>query len=497
MTSAKSETSAAMQSAIELLRARKTVEAEEVMQEAVRATEMEFGPLHPATASVYNELGTVLLNVDNFKDAVGAYRRACEGPIPNEQTARKDRLTYLMNLGMALQYANQLDEPEEVLRKGCEARKDHYGAEHPGYAFGLEPLAALLLRRGKAKEALEVLEETVANFWQNGHVRVATALALRGEALKLAGRKDAPFAGCEQLPDHVVLGIADHVAERIPESEPAVVSSVVQDLLPVLKKRFGPDHSRVISTLINIANLESTRGKQGDFAVRIQASREVLDAYDRQRKPKEAVQTLQGIALALSQAGRPDEAVETYGQAAERAQQLKDPALTSQIQRNFGLLLSELKRDDEAEARFCGAVQDAKGSADLEMLSRSQIALGIFYQHRQRLSEAQPLLETALKNITPAHPDAVIARSHLQAVKSGQACGCGNQGEAMAAAFREFVLSRLPQDLLERFDVRLENNDFKVQVHLKRKPEQQELEHLDRIVKHALAEFRRKLRQQS
>jgi hypothetical protein len=74
-------------------------------------------------------------------------------------------------------------------------------------------------------------------------------------------------------------------------------------------------------------------------------------------------------------------------------------------------------------------------------------------------------------------------------------CGCGNQGEALAAAFREFVPSRLPQDLLERFDVRLEDNDFKMQVHLNRKPTEEELEHLNRVINHALAEFRQKIRQ--
>ena len=129
------------------------------------------------------------------------------------------------------------------------------------------------------------------------------------------------------------------------------------------------------------------------------------------------------------------------------------------------------------------------------MLSRAQIALGIFYQHRRRLEEARPLLQAALKNINPAHSDAVMGRGHLQALESGESCGCGNQ-QALAAAFREFVIGRLPQDLVQKFEVRLENNDFKIQVQLNRKPEQEELEHLNRVINHAQAEFRKKLREQ-
>jgi hypothetical protein len=159
--------------------------------------------------------------------------------------------------------------------------------------------------------------------------------------------------------------------------------------------------------------------------------------------------------------------------------------------------LSELKRDEEAETQLTGAVADIQEGADPEMLGRAQIALGIFHQHRGRFEQARPLLEAALKNLNPAHPDAVTGRSHLQAVLSGQSCGCGNQGAALVDAFREFVLSRLPQDLLQQFDVRLEAGDFKIQVRLKRKPSQEELEHLNRIIQHSLEEFRQKLRQRS
>ena len=106
-----------------------------------------------------------------------------------------------------------------------------------------------------------------------------------------------------------------------------------------------------------------------------------------------------------------------------------------------------------------------------------------------------PLLTAALGKINPAHSDAVIGRAHLQALEAGQSCGCDNQPEALAEAFREFVLSRLPADLLERFEVRIEEGDFKMDVHLKREPEEEELDHLNRVINHALTEFRQKVRE--
>jgi tetratricopeptide (TPR) repeat protein len=493
MANQNSETSPAMQQAIELLKAGQTVQAEEMMVQAIRAAEKQFGSDAPETATAHNELGTILLNVENFAGAVQEYRCACAGPMPSAPQALRDRLTFLMNLGMALQYANQLEEAEQVLRQGAKARAQFYGTDHAGHAFGTEPLATLLLRRGKIDEALEIFEATVANFWRNGHPRVATALALRAEALKRAGRPQPAFAGVEQLPDQVLQDIANHVVGRTDEADPGILSAVLQDLLPVLKQRFGTDHWLVINSLIWIVNLESMRGKEGNLPVRIGAAREVIAAHDRQHKPREALQGVQGLALALAEAGQHGQAVTAYRDAAERARQIGEPALRSQLRRNFGLLLAELKRDPEAEIELRGAVEDAQHSSDTEMLSRAQIALGIYYQHRQRLQDAKPLLAAALPRINPAHSDAVVGRSHLQALEAGQTCGCDNQGQALAAAFREFVLGRLPKDLLARLEVRLEDNDFKVEVHLQREPKPEELEHLNRVVNHALAEFRKEV----
>jgi hypothetical protein len=62
-------------------------------------------------------------------------------------------LSYRLNLGMVLRMAGRLDGAETELRHGAEDRLAFYGREHPGYAFGLEPLAEVLLQRGNASEA--------------------------------------------------------------------------------------------------------------------------------------------------------------------------------------------------------------------------------------------------------------------------------------------------------------------------------------------------------
>src|SRR5262249_19103478 len=156
----------------------KAADAEALLARAARDAEGRFGRGSPAYAVAQNDLGNLHSYFGDLKRAAAAYRLACEGPLPAETQARRDRLTYLVNLAAALEGLGDLDGAERALRDSVAGRREFYGADHPGYAFGLEPLAALLLRRGKAQEALQALNDTVNNLWQNGHPRVASALAL-------------------------------------------------------------------------------------------------------------------------------------------------------------------------------------------------------------------------------------------------------------------------------------------------------------------------------
>ncbi|MEV4468746.1 hypothetical protein [Nonomuraea sp. NPDC049504] len=62
----------------------------------------------------------------------------------------------------------------------------------------------------------------------------------------------------------------------------------------------------------------------------------------------------------------------------------------------------------------------------------------------------------------------------------------------VAEAFREFLHSRLPQDLLADLGVSLKDGDFAVNVELRREPTEDELDQLNRVVQTATAEFRRR-----
>lgn len=506
MTNQNSPTTPTFQRAMELIRVGKTVEAEEVVLKAAEEAASRSGAQSHEYAVAANDLATVLMSVGQYRRAAEVLIPVCSGQPSEDPQARRDLLTFLVNLGRAAELAGDPDTAEQALRFGLEGRLVTYGRQHPGYAFGLEPLAALLLKRGKAAEALDMLEEAVDILWGHTHPRVAAALALRAEALKATGSPTPAFAAknIDELPDEGVEAVAFHAVERVGQADPKLSRQVLADLIPWLTRRLGPDHSVTLNALVAASNVERMLGPEGDTKNREDLIRQAMGIYERQGRTREAVQALMGLALVRSEAGDIEGAAAAYEQASGRAEGLDDRALRSQVLRNHGLLLAELGRKDPAspqaaerlrgaEDKLSWAVFEAEQSGDKETLGRAEVALGVFLQHANRPGEAKPMVQGGVEHLDPAHPDAITGRSHLRALEAGEPCGCGDPKRATAEAFREFVLTRLPADLLEDVTVVPKERDVDVKVKFNRKPSDDELQHLNRVIQHALEEFRRRV----
>jgi tetratricopeptide (TPR) repeat protein len=471
-----------------LLREGRLADAEELMARELRDVTARDGQGSSQWASAQCDLGNVLLNADQVGRAVECYRSAASVHGTDHET-RKDQLTYRLNLGLALQLAGRLDEADAELRQGLAERLAFYGRDHAGYAFGLEPLARLLLLRGDLREARVVADEAVANLQRNRNERVAEALGLRAAIIQAAGADEPPFPDLDQLPDDLVRRVAQAALQQAGRGGPAA-ERLVTSLAAALETRLGPDDQAVLNALSVLANL---RADLGEHAGRVEAIERVLAAYDRQGRDGDALMASLGLAMAQDQAGDAAAGLRTYAATYARADRLDRPELRSQVLRNWGLALKEAGDASQAEQRLTEAVAQARRGADHETLGRAGVALGIFLQHEERLDEASAVLREALGALPPAHRDAVVGRSHLGAAVNGRTCGCDGLPDAVADAFREFVLSRLPPDLLARLDVTIADNDFQIGVHLQREPTPDELDRLNGVVQSALAEFRRKL----
>jgi hypothetical protein len=208
-------------------------EAEAMMTAAIEGVAAEYGEGSPEWASAQSDFGELLFTVGAAERAVDHFRRAAEVPGRDDET-RRDQLSYRTNVSLALRRLGRLDEAEVELRRGVEERLAFYGREHPGYAFGLEPLAGLLLESGDARQAATVAGEAVDILRRNEHPRLNDVLVMRAVALHRAG--EAPFPDFDQLPDQAVEEVAELMTGQ--NHDPALVAALAE----AVEARLGPDH---------------------------------------------------------------------------------------------------------------------------------------------------------------------------------------------------------------------------------------------------------------
>jgi tetratricopeptide (TPR) repeat protein len=480
--------SPAVLEAFELLRRGDTLGAEEAVTKFVQAVEAEHGAASAEYASAQCDLGNVLLNVGDLEGAIRAMRRACEFDDPTDKAAAKSRITYLMNLGTLLHRSGALDEAALVLRENVVARESFYGKDHAGYGFGLEPLAACLLAKGDIEEASRLAEETVENFGKNRHPRVATALILRAETRKRLAPKRTAFEEVSRIPPEVASSLVPAVLERISLSHMPTMLLVLQELTGALAARLGAGHQAHVNAVIATSNVARACR---DWRASEAALAELAKLSDAAGKRERALEARLGIASAQSEDGRAEDALATYREAARRADTI-DKAAQSRVARETGLYFSKLERREEAEKELRRSLVLADEAEHGELMGRVRIALGIFLQHQAELGEAQRLLDGGIRYLDAADPDAICARSHIEAIVENRSCGCGDMGNAMGSTLREIVLERAPPGLLENIRIEMVDGKPNVQVQLKREPKKDEIDLLNRLIRHATEEVRRK-----
>jgi tetratricopeptide (TPR) repeat protein len=159
-------------------------------------------------------------------------------------------------------------------------------------------------------------------------------------------------------------------------------------------------------------------------------------------------------------------------------------AQRSSTLRNHGLWLAEQGRRAEAEPLLAAAVQ----TTHLESRGKALVAYGIFLQHGGDIEAAQRHLEQGVAMLPPQDRDALCGRSHLDAVRTGGSCGCGDTVAALASALRQIVDPHLPQGLVAELSL---DERYDLRVTLAREPQDGEMEQLERVLQHGMAQLRK------
>ena len=147
-----------------------------------------------------------------------------------------------------------------------------------------------------------------------------------------------------------------------------------------------------------------------------------------------------------------------------------------------------------AAALFAAASSQGVSAADRQCFSAADIEAEQFdgsgacfqpIEHSQFLGFPSP----CRRNDVVQH---LLRDDHdADALRTGGSCLCGDRGKALADAFREYVLSRLPEGTVRQLDVRPRaDGNFDVRVFVDRELNPEESEQVNRVLNRALEEFR-------
>lgn len=486
------EMSPVLAKAVELVKAGDRTGAENVMLNSLRETEAQHTANSVEYASACYEYASILSYLGRRSDAADALKQAIKVYIPDDTEATRDRLTYMMSLGEIYTDMNALDEAEQVLREGVKLRAEFYGTDHAGYGFGLEPLAAVLMKQDNLDEALTLAEQTIELFWACGHPRVATAIPLRAMILKRMQNERASFANLEDLPSPIYIDMLEQALVLVSPEHAVASQAMLDELLEAASVRVPANHPALLKLQAALVNLGHVIGPSEG---QVETAERMIKSFLADKDMPNAIHTMMGLALIHSKLNNATDCEKVYKRAFKLAKEQNDLLLQSQVLRNLGLFYVDENRKQEADKVLRMAAQAGKQSGDKEMYGRSLIALGIFVQHQGNLEEAKKFLERALPLLPPSEPDSLCGRSHLQAIEDNASCGCGDMSGALCQAYRVTLLKAIPEGMVNDVRVELGDEGFKVHIDFLRDLTDEEGDQLHRILKQCHVDFQKQIQE--
>ena len=483
------DTQADLDRAAELLKAGDATAAITLMRDAAKRVAAARGATSPAHAAALYNLATVYMAAGDWPAASRTLEDCCKIQ-PTDGQSTKDHLTYLMNLGDAYAAAGELPKAERVHRDALERRATFYGTDHAGYAYGLNALAEVLLRQDRAAEALPLATRARDICRTSPSPLEPQTYAARAFAVKATGGDDATaFEGVDALPADIR---AEFYRQVIAYGRSVQHAGTVATLASLSRRLdVAADVDDQTRWNAHAALVHAARMRK-DYPAWIAGADRAIAAARKSGNRARLIEVLQNKAIALGESNNAAGELDAYNAALAEATALGDPRVLSTVHRNIGIVYRGRNLPDEAERHFATAVELARKANASDELGAALAAHGIFVQHHGDLARARPMLEEAVRLMPPTHPHYLFAANHLNAIDKDASCGCGAMDEAVAQTIKKMVRDRIPADLLE--DVQLTNKPGEqpnVQVSLKRKPTDAEMEKLQTVVNQAVIELRR------
>jgi tetratricopeptide (TPR) repeat protein len=274
-----------LQKGLALLAQGEAAEGEKVVKKAALKAKAAHGSGSHPLACAYGDMARYHFRMGVYDRSAQEFQHSARGPMPAEKSERQDRLAFMLGFGAALGELGRLEESESVLRQSLAFARNLNGGQSPSAAVALVPLADVLLKAGKTKEAAKLAIEAYDSLWKLGDPQFTAAVGTRAEALKATGKTDNAFTDLADLPDEMVSAAVANAMERAGKGDAGRVRAVLADLLAFVDKKYGDGHKLTCDALAVVAHHEESLGEKADERVRRTAVRRSVWSFTVRRMP--------------------------------------------------------------------------------------------------------------------------------------------------------------------------------------------------------------------
>ncbi|MBL7038964.1 MAG: tetratricopeptide repeat protein [Pirellulaceae bacterium] len=468
-----------MNEAIGLAQQGEVVEAVSMMKQCVAEVRENCGDVSDKHAQALFHFGTLLCSTGDLDQGAELCRQAADA-CPDSTSGKKERLTYLMNVGQMLSHAGKPEQAVPVLQDSLAERIAFYGSGHAGVAYGQQVLAESLLASGQYAQGLEHAQAAVEIFESEQHHEFPGTFALQAALASAAGHTtESIWQGLADYPEDIVVEVIQHSSTTASLMADRLGLVYMEQLCEWCEKYMPEQTALLVNTVVSWSNLAFERV---DLESLTKSADILTSLIDKLPDPADRIQLMQGTALSYSRCERSDDDIRRiYERAASEATENSLPLEAANVARNHAIFEAEHDGVEAALAQYDLAIDCSQqaGAEGAELLGRTLVAKGIFLQHQDRPNEAKPLLEQGHSILPATHPDGACGVLHLVALENGMNCCCnGGEGlerESLSLLAKKFFEESGLGDVLESVGI---GEDGGLQVHMSREPTADEMERL-------------------
>jgi len=281
-------------------------------------------------------------------------------------------------------------------------------------------------------------EYAVGEYWKQGDVRVAKALAIYSLASRACGAKSSVLEELDDLPGVCVEELAKETLDLAQEFNGNWCVESLGDVWQLVGQRFGEEGhlASQLQVAIKEKSYDFCQSAQGDIGLdanRIALRQQEILRLEVKKQMEQACEETIALARDLIAGGHYKEAVECYRTAIEGASQLKDPAARIAALHECGAFFDSMGQFEQSETLLRIAAGVAKSSRQRETYAEVLASLGACLFHSGKVESAKKALYQSLKQLGLDHEKSEPVLKHLDSINRGVACDCELPGVGPAA----------------------------------------------------------------